>query len=68
MRALWQTDYDGESPIVDPDLAMVEPERYGELDAPRLRGHSLPANVLRSVLHDAAHELLEPLFIETSTT
>jgi hypothetical protein len=64
MRTLWQTDHDGESPIADPDLALVNPSRYDELDAPRLRGHRLPADLLRSVLHDAAEDLLEPLFAD----
>lgn len=61
LRTMFETNYDGPSPITDPDLAMVEPDRYGELDAPMLRGQSLPADVLRDLYHDAAHELLEPL-------
>ena len=61
LRMLWETDYDGESPIADPDLAMVEPEQYGDLDAPQLTGKSLPENLLRSLYHDAADNLLEEL-------
>ena len=61
LRTLLESDYEGESPIADPDLAMVEPEWYGPMDAPVLAGKSLPADLLRSVYHDAAHDLLEPL-------
>jgi hypothetical protein len=66
MRTLWQTDYAGPSPIADPDLAMVEPDRFAEMDAPTLRGHALPEDLLRSLMHDAADELLEPLFADRS--
>lgn len=59
LRKLFETDHDGESPIADPDLAMVDPDRYDETDAPRLVGKSLPGDILRSVYHDAAHDLLE---------
>jgi Amidohydrolase len=61
LRTLWETDHDGESPIADGDLAMVAPERHGPMDAPRLAGKALPPDVLRSLYHDAATALLEPL-------
>ena len=49
-RMLWESDYDGPSPIFDPDL----PE-----DAqPRLRGLSLPIDVIQKVYHDNAARLL----------
>ena len=54
LRTLWETDHDGPSPIADPDLAMVSPERHGPMDSPRLRGKSLPADLLRSLYADAA--------------
>jgi hypothetical protein len=60
LRTMYETDYDGESPIADPDLAMIDEARYSELDAPPLRGKSLPDDVLRDLYHDAAHALLEP--------
>ena len=59
LRTLWETTYEGESPIADPDLAMVEPERYTPMSAPQLRGKSLPPNLLHSLYHDAAQNLLE---------
>ena len=60
-RTLFETDYDGESPIAEPDLSMVDPDRYDEMDAPQLVGKSVPPDLLRSLYHDAAHDLLEPL-------
>lgn len=62
LRTLFETSYEGESPIADPDLAMVDPDRYGDLDAPLLVGKSLPTDVLRALYHDAAHDLLEPVY------
>lgn len=54
LRTLWETDHVGPSPIADPDLAMVHPDRHGPLDAPLLRGKRLPAPLLRSLYVDAA--------------
>jgi hypothetical protein len=62
LRKLWETGYDGESPIADPDLHLVDPEKHTELDAPRLRGKSLEPEVVKMLYHDAAHDLLEPLY------
>jgi len=58
LRTLWETDYDGESPIADPDLKMIDPSRYEDMSAPRLRGMNLPPQLLRSLYHDAAATLL----------
>ncbi|MCA9279676.1 MAG: amidohydrolase family protein [Phycisphaeraceae bacterium] len=49
LRTMFETDYDGQSPIADPDLAKVEPERFTELDAPRLVGRSMPHDMLRTL-------------------
>lgn len=54
LRTLWETDYDGESPIADPDLKMTDPQRYNDLSAPRLVGHRLPPDLLAWLYHDAA--------------
>jgi len=59
LRTLFETGYEGGSPIADPDLAMVDPARYDEMSAPRLRGLSLPAEDVRAIEHDAAADLLE---------
>jgi hypothetical protein len=61
LRTLFETDHVGPSPIADPDLAMVEPRTYTDMDAPQLVGKEVPPDVLASVYHDAAHALLEPL-------
>ncbi len=61
LRTMFETDYRGPSPIADPDLHMLDPDRYTEMDAPELAGKALPADLLVSLYHDAAHDLLEPL-------
>lgn len=58
LRALFETDYDGPSPIADPDLMMVEPTTYDEHSTPRLRGAALPEHVLGSLYFNAADALL----------
>ena len=58
LRTMLETDYEGESPIADPDLRMLEPDRYTAMSAPALRGFNLPADLLRSVYHDASDNLL----------
>jgi hypothetical protein len=62
LRTLFETDYSGESPIADPDLAMVDPNTYDETDAPILNGKSLPDSILKNLYFDAANELLQPLY------
>lgn len=60
-RTMFETQYEGESPIADPDLEMVDPKKYGPMDGPPLRGFSLPDDLLDVMYHDVAHDLLEPL-------
>ncbi|RMH30197.1 MAG: hypothetical protein D6693_00840 [Planctomycetota bacterium] len=59
LRTLFETGYDGESPIADSDLALVDPDRYTEDDAPRLRGLGLPRETLADLYRNAAAGLLE---------
>jgi predicted TIM-barrel fold metal-dependent hydrolase len=54
LRRLWESDHDGESPIADPDLALVDPDTFGPMDAPRLRGMSIPEEDLASLYREAA--------------
>jgi len=49
-RMLWESDYDGPSPMFDPDLP--------EDRQPSLRGLSLPGDVLQKIYHDNAVKLL----------
>jgi hypothetical protein len=55
---MWEGHGEVESPIADPDLAMVAPDRHGPLDAPPLRGLALPPDLLRVLYRDAALALL----------
>jgi hypothetical protein len=57
LRTLFETDYDGPSPIVDPDLPLVDPS-LPRTSTPRLRGCSLDPGTLRTIYHDAAAALL----------
>ncbi len=59
LRTMWETAHDGPSPIADPDLAMVEPDRFDALASPALTGKRLPADLLASLYHDAAAGLLD---------
>jgi hypothetical protein len=59
LRTLWETDYEGESPIADPDLAMTAPERFDAMSAPRLVGMGVKGGVLESLYAGAARALGE---------
>ncbi len=58
LRSMWEADGEMESPIGDPDLAMVAPERHGPHDAPTLRGFALPDDLLRTFYRDAAEAIV----------
>ena len=58
LRSMWETDYKGESPIADPDLKMVAPDRYDDMSAPTLRGLSLPRDLLAELYRGAAEKLM----------
>lgn len=58
LRTLWESEYDGESPIADPDLHMVDPDTYDKTDAPRLAGKSLPKDALAMLYRDGAENVL----------
>lgn len=62
LRTLFETGYDGESPIADPDLAMVDPDRFDAMSAPRLIGKALPPDLLGVLYHDAATATLQAWF------
>ncbi|MCA9167269.1 MAG: amidohydrolase family protein [Planctomycetales bacterium] len=61
LRTLFETDYHGESPIADPDLSLVEPDKYTQTDAPPLIGSLTPTHVLRCIYYQTPHALLSPL-------
>lgn len=58
LRTLYETDYEGSSPIVDPDLSMVDPKLSRE-STPQLRGANFDAATLSSVYHRSAAQLLD---------
>ncbi len=59
LRAMFETAHEIDSPIADPDLMMLEPAKHDAMSAPRLRGLSLPPDVLRMMYHGAAARLVE---------
>lgn len=56
LRILFETAYDGPSPIVDPDLSMVDPSLPADSTA-RLCGASLDPATLATLYHGAAEGL-----------
>ena len=59
LRTMFETDYEDFSPIADPDLKMLEPERYDDSSSPMLRGLSLEPGLLASLYQGAARDLVE---------
>jgi hypothetical protein len=57
-RTLFERSVEIESPIADPDLALIDPSRFGAMDAPRLRGQALEPSLLRSLYSEAASAFL----------
>lgn len=58
LRLMLETDYDDASPIADPDLKMVDPERHDDMSAPPLRGLALPADVLHAIYEGNAARIV----------
>jgi hypothetical protein len=58
LRLLFETDYEGESGIVDPDLLMVNASLGAGLHAPLLRGMALPREALKVLYRGAAEAFL----------
>jgi hypothetical protein len=59
LRTMYETGYRGESNIADPDLKMVDPDRYDALSAPQLRGHELDSQRLRVLYRGACERTLD---------
>jgi len=57
LRTLMETDYDGPSPIVDPDLSMVDPS-LDEKSTAELRGAAIGGEVLNEIYFGAANKIL----------
>jgi hypothetical protein len=58
LRLLFETEYEGESGIADPDLMLVNPTLGPGLHAPWLRGIGLPKDALRVLYRGAAEGFL----------
>ncbi len=58
LRLMFETSYDGPSPIADPDLKMVEPSKYNDMSTPRLQGLSLPRELLEELYFGATDKLM----------
>lgn len=59
LRTLIETDYVGPSPIVDPDLPLVDPS-LPEKSTATLRGAAIQGDTLDSIYHHAADNLFPP--------
>ncbi|NJN37233.1 MAG: amidohydrolase family protein [Nitrospiraceae bacterium] len=57
LRTLMETDYDGLSPIVDPDLNQVDPAVSKQATA-QLRGAALPETLLKKIYWENAARVL----------
>jgi hypothetical protein len=59
---MFETDYEGESNIADPDLAMVDPDNHDAMSAPILRGRSLDPDLLKTLYSGAATNTMQKWF------
>jgi len=59
LRTMYETGYRGESNIADPDLSMVDPDRFEALSAPQLKGHGFDAELLHGLYRDACTGTLD---------
>lgn len=61
LRLMFETDYEGPSPIADPDLRMVNPSLTDHLAAPFIRGLALPEKSLQILYRGAAEGFLKKI-------
>ncbi|MEL7472481.1 MAG: hypothetical protein AAGK04_04120, partial [Planctomycetota bacterium] len=59
LRTMFETDYRGASPIADPDLMLVEPERFDAMSAPALTGHGLSGETLADLYAGGATSVMD---------
>lgn len=64
LRAMFETSYEGDSPIADPDLMMTDPGKYDAMSAPRLQGLRLQPNLLEELYSGASEALVEKWIAE----
>lgn len=63
LRTLWEREVELKSPIADPDLALVEPDRFGPMDSPLLRGMALGPDLLRWLYREAAESFAKSVAV-----
>ena len=63
LRTMWESAYDGPSPIADPDLAMLEPEKFGELSSPPMRGVALSEEQQIALYHTSCVDVVERWYL-----
>jgi len=64
LRTMFETLHQGPSPIADPDLHMVDPDRFSKTASPALRGLGLPREVLETLYFGAADRLINRWWTE----
>jgi len=58
LRTLFETEYEAESPIADPDLMMVEPETHDAMSAPKLVGKAMARDDLDALYRGAVTDVV----------
>ena len=61
LRTLWETAYNGPSPIVDPDLHALDPS-LPETATCQLEGKFIPQHLLQDLYHDAAKNFFAKIY------
>jgi predicted TIM-barrel fold metal-dependent hydrolase len=64
LRTMYETAYTGASNIADPDLHMVDPERFTKMDAPQLRGFELEKAELEILYRGATERTLDTWYAD----
>lgn len=59
LRTLFETDSTGPSPIADPDLKLLHPDRHDDLSSPPLNGARLPLDLQHSLYSGAAANVVD---------
>ena len=62
LRAMFETTQEMESPIADPDLMMVDPEKHTPMSAPTLRGIKLDPAMLKMLYRGAVERVVAPFW------
>lgn len=61
LRTMFERPWTGPSPIADPDLHQVDPDRYTPMDAPTLVGRAFSKDILTPLYQQAADRFAQSL-------